>query len=347
MQLIIFTGILLFLASKLNKFIKKRFNILCIVVAIFSILSYLDSSLDSMINAGFLGLAFFVVVMFQSVFKKGSNLYKKTLSVRKEYSIFGFIFLLPHALIFLIGENQLLEWNGIISFLIMVPLFITSFVIIREKMSVVQWKKIHLLSYIAYILMFVHVIIVSQNVNRLVYIALICLYLFFKIKNNGFRKLDTSSKKLICFTLLILIILVNIIIFIVSNNFFDFSINPFNNDNKYVYATSYEENDKEFLDLTNNLFNDGVHYGEAKGYRWKKVKVNVEIESNIINDIQVIDFGCIGAKYKKFVNKLKDQIVEFQSLDVDTVSGATKSTAGLKTAINNALEKALIKGEEN
>lgn len=321
MQLIILTGILLFTATKFNKFIKTHFNILCVVVTIFSILSYFIKNLNNIINAGFVGFAFFVVVMFQSAFKKRSNLYKKTLSIRKEYSIFGFIFLLPHVLIFLIGENQVLEWNGIISFFIMVPLFITSFIVIRKKMSAAHWKKLHLLSYIAYILMFAHVM--SVNTSRFIYIVIIVLYLFLKVKNDSFIKLDIPYKKSIGFILLIIFICININIFVISNNFIDFK---------------------------NNIYNDGIYYGEASGYAMKKVKVNIEIKNNSITNIEVIDFGGSepqnGTDFEQSVHELKNQILESQSLDVDAISGATKSTTGLKKAINNALKKAVVTDKE-
>lgn len=323
MQLIILAAVLLLAASKLNRFIKKYFNILFGVITILSIISYFINDLYHIINTGFVGFAFFTVVMFQSAFKKGSNFYKKTLSIRKEYSIFGFIFLLPHVLIFLIGENQILEWNGIISFIIMIPLFVTSFIVIRKKMSVIQWKKLHLISYIAYILMFAHVIFVSEDISRLIYIIVIGLYLFLKIKNNGFSKLDTRQKKIVALALLIITICVNIFIFNISTDYIDFN---------------------------NNQYTDGIYYGEAAGYKGETVKVNVEIKSDSITNIEVIDFGGTqpheGTNFEQSVHELKEQIVESQSLDVDTISGATKSTTGLKKAVDNALKKAMITDEE-
>lgn len=322
MQIAILTAVLLLAASKLNKYIRKHFIILCLVTTILSVTSYFVKDLNNVINGGFTGLAFFIVVMFQSAFKKGSNLYKKTLSIRKEYSILGFIFLLPHILIFLIGENQVLEWNGIISFIIMVPLFITSFIVIRKKLSVVQWKKLHLISYIAYILMFAHIIIVSTDLNRIIYIILIGLYLFLKIKNNGFSKLDTRYKKLLTLTLLIITLYINIFALNISNDYIVFN---------------------------NNQYNDGIYYGEAAGFKNKTVKVNVEIENDTIINIEVVDFGGTepheGVSFEQSVHELKNQIIEAQSLDVDTISGATKSTTGLKKAVNNALKKAVITDE--
>ncbi|WP_105614650.1 FMN-binding protein [Vallitalea okinawensis] len=324
MLIIILSALLILVACKFNKFIKKHFNILCIVIFILGTLSYWMKELSNPINAGYLGFAFFIVVMFQSAFKKGGNFYRKTLSVRKEYSIFGFIFLIPHALIFLIGENQVLEWNGIISFLIMIPLFITSFIIIRKKMTVKQWKILHLLSYLAYILMFAHVIMVSGSLDRIIYSLIIGIYLFLKIKNNGFSKLDTIYKKSIALSLLFITICINLYVFNISN---------------------------DFIDVQNSLYNDGIYYGEATGFKGNKVKVNVEVQENSIIDIQVIEFGGTepheGTNFEQAVDELSGHIVESQSLEVDTISGATKSTTGLKKAVNNALKEAVkIENEE-
>lgn len=317
MDVIVLTIILLLAAIKFGKYIKKYFNILCIIIIAFSIFAYFSDNTGGNILSGYTGFAFFIVVMFQTAFKKGSLLYKKTLSVRKEYSIFGFIFIIPHALIFLLGEHQVLEWNGIISAVIMIPLFITSFILIRKKMTPEHWKKLHLLSYAAYLLIFAHIILVSLGVNKIVYLVLFLLYLFLKIKNDGFSKLDTTYKKSITFVALLLTLSINLYVYTINNN---------------------------FTDSKNSQYTDGIYYGEANGYKGLDVKVNVEINNDKIMNIEILSFGGTephdGVNFEQSVDTLKNQIVASQSLDLDTVSGATKSTTGLKKAINMALKQA-------
>lgn len=319
MVLIVLTIVLLLVAILFDKYIKKYFTVFCILVIAFSIFAYFNKYVEGNILSGYTGFAFFVVVMFQSAFKKGSLLYKKTLSVRKEYSILGFIFVLPHGLLFLIGEYQFLEWNGIISAVIMIPLFITSFVLIRKKMNPEHWLKLHLLSYAVYILVFAHIIMVATDQHKIVYLVLLLLYLILKIKNNGFYKLDTPFKKSITIVAMLLTLSINY----------------------YVYTTN-----NSYANLQNVLYTNGTYYGEAPGYKNLVVQVNVEIESDKIVNIEILSFGGTeqykGIDVEQAVYTLSDQIIATQSLNLDTVSGATRSTTGLKKAINIALEQATL-----
>lgn len=187
---VVFLTILLFLiAMYLNKFVKKYFVILTIIFTILSLASYLFFDVSNIINKGHLGLAFLFIAMLATAFKKGSKLRKNTILIRKEYSIFSFIFILPHCIIYLFGKHQDIEWIGVIAFIIMIPLFITSFHIIRNKMSYKNWKYLHLLSYPAYLLTFIHLIIVGEGKHTVISILLLILYIILKIKNDRFQNI--------------------------------------------------------------------------------------------------------------------------------------------------------------
>ena len=140
---------------------------------------------------GYLGLSFLYIVMFTGALKNKSNLSKKFIAIRREYSIIGFIFLTPHALKYLLeflnGEIRF-EWLGVIPYVIMVPLFITSFMIFRKKFTYTTWKKLQSFAYIAYILIFVHLIIVAELPNLAVYIVLFVPYIILKLKKEISKK---------------------------------------------------------------------------------------------------------------------------------------------------------------
>ncbi|MDY2986625.1 MAG: FMN-binding protein [Peptoniphilus sp.] len=83
---------------------------------------------------------------------------------------------------------------------------------------------------------------------------------------------------------------------------------------------------------------DGVYEGTAKGFK-SDIKVSVKIESGKIKDIKVLE----NNDDKPYFNKAKSiisNIIERQSPDVETISGATFSSVGIKNAVIDALEKA-------
>ena len=79
---------------------------------------------------------------------------------------------------------------------------------------------------------------------------------------------------------------------------------------------------------------DGTYVGS---YEIKSVKVSVQItvEDEIITDITILEHqNGLGGKAESII----DQVIENQSLKVDTVSGATASSKTILKAIENALE---------
>lgn len=181
-----FAIILVLLAFKFNKFIRKNNVILYIVFTIIAILAYIFIKVPILtpFRQGFLGLAFYYVVMLTGALKDKSKLRIALMSVRREYSIIGFIVVTPHALYELIrfftGAIDL-PLFGIIGYVIMVPLFITSFMSIRKKFSYKNWKNLQRFAYFAYLGLFIHLIINSTNPNTIVYIVLFGSYLGLKL----------------------------------------------------------------------------------------------------------------------------------------------------------------------
>lgn len=168
------------------------------VIAVIAFLLRDTVSVLKPIFGGFLGLSFLYIVMFTGALKKKSIVYKKLMGIRREYSIIGFILLTPHAMKYLLefinGEIRL-EWLGVIPFIIMIPLFITSFMVFRKRFTFAAWKKLQSFAYIAYILIFVHLIIVSEIPNFLVYIVLFVPYIVLKlIKEINLHKTKTLKE---------------------------------------------------------------------------------------------------------------------------------------------------------
>ena len=186
MIVVVFVILLSLGAVYYSKFIRKHNLKIYIGVTILSILIFLQRDkmpISEPFVQGYLGLAFLYIVMITGILKNKSKLKISFMSIRREYSIIGFIFLTPHALKYLIeyfnGEVRF-EWFGVIPFAIMVPLFITSFMVIRKKFTFRTWKRIQRYSYIAYILIFIHLLLVAEMPSLLVYLVLFTPYIIMK-----------------------------------------------------------------------------------------------------------------------------------------------------------------------
>lgn len=84
---------------------------------------------------------------------------------------------------------------------------------------------------------------------------------------------------------------------------------------------------------------DGTYIGEADGFGGKIV-AEVTIAGGAITEIKVTGDNETEGLGSVAVEKLPGKIVEVQSLEVDTVSGATVSSKAVLLAVSNALAEA-------
>ena len=181
-----FIGIIVLLGYFFSKQIRKNSTVLYVIFTIIAIVAtvFRKVPLFMPFYKAFFGLAIFYVVMMVGVLDKKKALYKRLYSIRAELSIIGFIILTPHSIFYLIDKfiySGTFELIGLITYIIMVPLFITSFKKIRSKFQFYNWKKIQNFAYIAYLLLFVHLIIsASLQINLVVYIILFVPYIVYK-----------------------------------------------------------------------------------------------------------------------------------------------------------------------
>ena len=100
-------------------------------------------------------------------------------------------------------------------------------------------------------------------------------------------------------------------------------------------STAYKNLTAKMPDLA--LKTDGVYRGnyDLSGTP-VDVTLDVTIQDHKIIGIKMVKHICspIGKKAEKII----DQIITIQSLDVDAVSGATGSSIAIKKAVENALQ---------
>jgi len=89
-----------------------------------------------------------------------------------------------------------------------------------------------------------------------------------------------------------------------------------------------------------NGFRDGTYEGSSPGYGGD-ITVSVIVTGGKITSIDIISAAGEDAAYLNMSKPLLDEIVKTQSLEMDTVSGATLSSVGMRNAVILALQQAL------
>lgn len=88
---------------------------------------------------------------------------------------------------------------------------------------------------------------------------------------------------------------------------------------------------------------DGVYEGSAEGYK-STIKVSVTVNNGAVTDIEILEENDTPDFFER-AEAIIDDVIDEQTLEVDTVSGATYSSSGILNAVNNALESAVTDGE--
>lgn len=110
-----------------------------------------------------------------------------------------------------------------------------------------------------------------------------------------------------------------------------------------------ENQTKEAVVLTrdtsesNRTYKDGTYYGSGTGFGGK-LKVEVVIQNGKIVSVTLVENEGDDHPYIDNASALLQSIVAAQSTNVDAVSGATYSSAGLIEAVRNALAQAAVSG---
>ena len=89
---------------------------------------------------------------------------------------------------------------------------------------------------------------------------------------------------------------------------------------------------------TDGGWKDGTYEGEGQGFGGKVV-VEVTIENGEITCIEVKEAQKEDSAYLEMAKDIIEDIVDAQSADVDTISGATFSSTGIREAVIQALDK--------
>jgi DMSO/TMAO reductase YedYZ heme-binding membrane subunit/uncharacterized protein with FMN-binding domain len=316
LTLLFFTVALLFYKQIRNFFIP----LFIITIGISFATYFLELDIFNPVYDGFISTALFFNVMFATAFKTKSIMSKRLRYVRKEYSIFAFVLIVPHAIIYLIETLQgvlTFDFSGIITFLIMIPLTVTSFYLIRKRINNKVWVAIHQFAYPAYILLFIHLILLGSGTNALYYLIIFSSYITLKIYNHFLVKESIFYKTIVStiFTTLVFV-------FVLNNSSID------------LFKTS------DVVALNEVVLEDGTFEGSSYGYEDHITIVNVTIVDGAISSIDIIEDGSSEPRridYSAAAIWAANEIVSTQSLDIDNYAGATHTVEGIIEAVEDAI----------
>jgi uncharacterized protein with FMN-binding domain len=110
------------------------------------------------------------------------------------------------------------------------------------------------------------------------------------------------------------------------------------------YSSSFDGT--EITTKLNGEYTSGTYTGEGIGFN-SGLCVELTIEDNQITSLEIISHNETLGYYEAAFASVPSSIMIAQSTDVDTVSGATRSSEGIIEAVNDALSKAeVLEGEQ-
>ena len=110
--------------------------------------------------------------------------------------------------------------------------------------------------------------------------------------------------------------------------------------NEEIARLKAQVTETESADGAGGNYKDGTYQGEADGFGGM-ITVEVKIEKGKITGIDVVSAEKEDGAYLSMAKDIIPEIIEAQSAEVDTISGATFSSTGIKNASQEALEKAV------
>lgn len=106
-------------------------------------------------------------------------------------------------------------------------------------------------------------------------------------------------------------------------------------------AAAWQQAEEDGTEETGQ-YQDGIYEGTGKGFGGE-IRVQVTLSGGMISFCEVVSAEKETPEYLASAEAVLEEVVEAQSAEVDTVSGATLSSNGLLEGVREALEQA----EEN
>ncbi len=314
-----------------------------------------------LLSHGAFASALFIIVMYMGALPNGTKAIKRLMPIRAELSIMASLLVLGHNIAYgrtyfvrlftdtskMSTTQMLAAICSLIMIAIMLPLMITSLKAVRKKMKPKSWKKLQRSAYVFYGLIYVHTMLLYApmvQAGRSVYIVNVIVYSLIFISYAGMRIRKELLKKKRGASCILPVAAVVCVAACVLGCIPWSALSP--TEEPAVPAASVDNaegnSDGKAYAASEVHYADGTHIGTGEGYNGT-ITVAVRIADGQITGVTVVSTNDDGS-YWQSATAIIDEVVEKQSADVDSVSGATYSSKGLKEAISNALATAVIDG---
>ena len=220
---------------------------------------------------------------------------------------------------------------SLIMIILLIPLTITSFMVIRKRMNPKKWKSLQKLSYVFYGLLFLHIAMIfsiSIFYGHLDTLFDLTVYAVIYVVYLVLRAIKYKKQRVVCIVFVVFICIIYAVLAV-----FGFRAARKNGEE------AVEEQNTQNTVSSDASYKDGTYEGSATGHSGK-MTVSVTIANGEITEINIVDTGD-DEEYLIDARDVIPEIIEKQSLDVDTVSGATHSSKGIIKAVGKALESAM------
>ena len=314
-----------------------------------------------LLSHGAFASALFIIVMYMGALPNGTKAIKRLMPIRAELSIMASLLVLGHNIAYgrtyfvrlftdtskMSTTQMLAAICSLIMIAIMLPLMITSFKAVRKKMKPKSWKKLQRSAYVFYGLIYVHTMLLYVPIvqaGRSVYIVNVIVYSLIFISYAGMRIRKELLKKKRDTRCILPVAAVACVAACVLGCIPWSALSP--TEEPAIPAASVDnaegDSDGKAYAASEVHYADGTHIGTGEGYNGT-ITVAVRIADGRITGVTVVSTSD-DSSYWQSATAIIDEVVEKQSADVDSVSGATYSSKGLKEAISNALATAVIDG---
>lgn len=105
-------------------------------------------------------------------------------------------------------------------------------------------------------------------------------------------------------------------------------------------STIVTEASQDSVSDSSQKYKDGTYTGSGIGFKGRTTKVSVTIAGGKITNVETLSYGDDRPYYEKAESTITQSIISKQSTSVDTVSGATYSSKGIISAVQDALSQA-------
>ena len=385
--------------SLLEKQIRRRpvfFYLFFVLLSLLSIflpkqltvppLAYL---VNRLLRRGVLAGSMFLWVMYAIVLPQKSRLQRVMMTLRAQIAIGASILTLAHNIAYgqryfvllFTNAGKLKSYELIAScfslamILLLLPLTVTSFQVVRRKMNAKRWKQLQRFSYLFYGLLYLHICFIYTGglrkgkseylVQFALYTLLYGIYLMLRLTKAFLKKpLPTAPdyaakraarrRKVICLhgaiSLLMLLVLLFAFRTVQAGK-------QGSADTAQVQSTSAAESANSASSASESASKagdasttaagaggiaasvpDGDYEGKGVGYNGN-IKVKVTVSGGKITAIEILKTDDDEEYFYDAKKKVIQEILDRQTAEVDAASGATSSSDGIMKAVKNALQQ--------